>query len=211
MSLNGKSSTTSETATVASPSTHNVFLFDTGVEIPPGEAATFSLTAVIASQAESTAEATATTTPNTGPTSTPEPTATFTPSPFTLGGSGAVHVVAAAAIPLRHAGGSDRGRGGLAALLVLLALAAASRSDRRGFSAALLLLAMAALLWMSTLPGCGAEQPTSQTVGRIRGESDSGPVTFTGVPFSIGTVSRPQNLVFPGSATTKNATTTPTP
>ncbi len=206
LSLNGKSSTTSETATVASPATHNVFLFDTGVEIPPGETATFSLSAVIASQAETTAAATAT--PGTGPTATPEPTATFTPDPFALGSRGSVHVVAAAAIPLRHAGGSDRGRGSLAAMLVLLALAAARRSDRRGFSAALFLLAMAALLWMNTLPGCGAEQPTSQTVGRIRGETDSGPVTFAGVPFSIGTVSRPQNLVFPGGSSA-SATRTP--
>jgi len=206
MSLNGKSSSTSVTATVASPAVQNVFLFDTGVEIPPGESATFSLSAVIASQAETTtAEATAT--PSSGATATPEPTATFTPNPFALSSRGAVHVVAAAAIPLRHAGGSDRGSGGLAATLALLALAAASRTDRRGFSAALFLLAMAALLWMNTLPGCGAEQPTSQTVGRIRGETDSGPVTFTGVPFSIGTVSRPQNLVFPGSA----SSTTPSP
>jgi hypothetical protein len=93
---------------------------------------------------------------------------------------------------------------------VLLALAAASRTDRRGLSAAFFLLAMAALLWIGALPGCGAEQPTSQTVGRIRGETDSGPVTFTGVPFSIGTVARPQNLVFPGSAsTTRRPTPTP--
>jgi hypothetical protein len=211
LSLNGKSSATSETATVASPATENVFLFVTGVEIPPGETATFSLTAVIASQAQSTGQATATPTPNTGATSTPKPTATFTPSPFTLGSTGAVHVVAAAAFPLRHGGGSDPGRGGLAAMLVLLALAAASRSDRRGFSAALFLLAMAALLWMNTLPGCGAEQPTSQTVGRIHGETDTGPVTFVGVPFSIGTVSRPQNLVFPGSASTNRTPTNRTP
>jgi hypothetical protein len=96
----------------------------------------------------------------------------------------------------------------LAAILILLAVAAASRTDRRGLSAAFFLLGMATLLWMNALPGCGAEQPTSQTVGRIRGETDSGPVTFTGVPFSLGTVSRPQNLVFPGSA---NTTPSPTP
>jgi hypothetical protein len=95
-------------------------------------------------------------------------------------------------------------------MLILLALAAASRTNHRGFSAAFFLLAMAALLWMNALPGCGAEQPTNQTVGRIRGETDSGPVTFTGVPFSLGTVSRPKNLVFPGSATA-NTTPTPTP
>jgi hypothetical protein len=207
LSLNGKSSTASQTATVATPATENVFLFDAGVEIPPGETATFSLSVVIASQAQTTtAEATAT--PGTGATATPEPTATQTPDVFSLSRSGGVHVVAAAAIPLRQGGRADRGRGGVAAMLILLALAAASRTDRRGFSAALFLLAMAALLCMNTLPGCGAEQPTSQTVGRIRGETDSGPVTFTGVPFSIGTVSRPQNLVFPGSAST---TATPTP
>jgi hypothetical protein len=209
LSLNGKSSAASQTATVASPATENVFLFDTGVEIPPGETATFTLSAVIASQAETTtAEATAT--PSTGATATPEPTATFTPDPFALSSRGAVHVVAAAAIPLRHGGGADSGRGGVAAMLILLALAAASRTNRRGLSAAFFLLAMAALLWMNALPGCGAEQPTSQTVGRIRGETDSGPVTFTGVPFSLGTVSRPKNLVFPGSATA-NTTPTPTP
>jgi hypothetical protein len=206
LSLNGKSSSASQTATVASPATENVFLFDAGVEIPPGETATFSLSAVIASQAQTTtAEATAT--PGTGATETPEPTATATPDPFALSSSGAVHVVAAAAIPLRHGEGSDRGRGAFAAILVLLALAL--RTDRRGLSATFFLLAIAALLWMNALPGCGAEQPTSQTVGRIRGETDSGPVTFTGVPFSLGTVSRPQNLVFPGTA--NSTTPSPTP
>ena len=207
LSLNGKSSTASQTAAVASPATENLFSFDTGVEIPPGETATFTLTAVIASQAQTTAEATAT--PSSGATATPEPTATQTPDIFSLGKNGAVHFVAAAAIPLRHDAGSDSGRGGLAAMLVMLALAAASRTDRRRLSAAVFLLAIAALLWMNALPGCGAEQPTSQTVGRIRGETESGPVTFTGVPFSIGTVSRPQNLVFPGSASATSPTPTP--
>ena len=207
LSLNGKSSSASLTATVASPATENVFLFGTGVEIPPGETATFSLDAVIASQnAQTTSEATAT--PDTGPTATPEPTATQTPDPFALGRADTVRIVAASSIPLGHRAESRNGLGGFSAILMLLAMAAASRTDRRGLSATFFLLAIAALLWMNALPGCGAEQPTSQTVNRIRGDSDSGPVVFTGVPLSLGTVSRPQNLVFPGGA---SATPSATP
>jgi hypothetical protein len=206
LSLNGKTSGASLTATVASPATNNVFLFDTGLEIPPGETATFSLSGVIASQNGTTSEATAT--PGSAATSTPGPTATQTPDPFALSRAATTRVVAASAIPL---GGDARRRGSLgdvSAVFMLLAAAAANRSGRRRTSATLFLLAIAGLIWMNALPGCGSEQPTQQTVGRIHAETDSGPVFFTGVPFSLGTVSRPQNLVFPGAA---KGTASPTP
>lgn len=207
LSLTAKSSGASQTVTVAPPSTDNVFVFDAGFEIPAGETATFSLSGTIASQGgQTTSEATPT--PGAGATETPEPTATQTPDPFALSRAGTVHVVLAASIPLREDPKGRSSLGSFAAIFMLLAMAAASRTDRRGLSATLFLLAIAALLWMNLLPGCGAEQPTQQTVGRIRGETDSGPVVFSGVPFSLGTVSRPQNLVFPGAP---GSNTTPTP
>jgi len=207
LSLSGKTSGASQTAIVTSPTGSNVFVFEPGLEIPAGEAATFSLSATIAATSQTTAEATATSGPAEA-TPTPEPTPTQTPDPFALRRVGTVRVVAAASIPLRQGAESRSSSGGFAAVVMLLAMAAASRTDRRSLSAAWFLLAMAALLWMNALPGCGAEQTTAQTVGRISAETDSGPVTFTGVPFSLGTVSRPQNLVFPGAA---SSTPRPTP
>jgi hypothetical protein len=207
LSLSGKTSGASQTAIVTSPTGSNVFVFEPGMEIPAGEAASFSLSATIAATSQTTAEPTATSGPAEA-TPTPEPTPTQTPDPFALSRVGTVRVVAAASIPLRQGAESRSSSGGLAAVVMLLAMAA-SRTDRRGLSASLFLLALAALLWMNALPGCGAEQTTTQTVGRISAETDSGPVTFSGVPFSLGTVSRPQNLVFPGAAGSTTASPTP--
>jgi len=82
--------------------------------------------------------------------------------------------------------------GATALLAVALACAAlASRSRRLGFVVSILLIALYA--------GCGSEQTSSQTVAGITASNGSGPVTMDGLPASLGTVSRPQPLLFPGA------------
>jgi hypothetical protein len=189
------------------PSGVNFFFFDPGIVLDAGDTAAFSLSATIAQQ--NTPSGTAT--PQTIETSTPAPTTpapTSTPGIFgAKGGGGRVKVVAAAMLPTQP--GASFPFGTLAIGLVLVGMASAARGDRRGAIAALCLLGLVAVVWSGGLSGCATEETSEQTVTRITGQNLTNPLRFDGVPASLGQVSRPQPLVFPGQHSSIVGTTTP--
>ena len=81
---------------------------------------------------------------------------------------------------------------GFAMIAVVLAFALSRIPSKRfAFVAMVVLVALYA--------GCGSEETSAQTVNGITATNSDGPVTMTGLPGSLGTVSRPEPLVFPGA------------
>jgi len=225
LSLTGTVAGSSQTATTPA-SSDNVFVFEPGLAIPPGETAAFALSATIASPPAVTTTSPATPVPSTTtgtPTTTPVPsttarTATPSPSPTQHVNSKRLHgieIVAAGFMPAPRGMGGDRDSPAIALVLMLLAMTTTRRTSRRGAAATFVLLGLCALPWLGTFAGCSGEESTAQTVSAISGTSDSGPITFNGVPFSLGSVSRPQPLVFNGgggvATGSPRPSTTPTP
>ncbi len=198
-SLTGRGGRAQQTVSVT-PLDDNWFLFDPGLTIEPGDTASFSLNATIAA----TSPANGTATPEAADTSTPTPT----PTELIFGANGGKHraIVLAALLP------TGRGSfpfGALAFGLVLVGVASAARGDRRGVLATVSLLVLVGVVWLSGITGCAGEQTTNQTIMRVTGRSLTSPVRFTGVPASLGRVSRPQPLMFPGHIGSLLGTATP--
>jgi hypothetical protein len=200
--LTGRDARGNSQVVTTAPSGVNFFFFDPGLVLDPGDTAAFSLSATIAEQ--NTPSGTAT--PQTFETSTPAPTST--PGIFgAKGGGGRGKVVAATMLPTQP--GASFPFATLAIGLVLVGMASAARGDRRGAIAALCLLALVAVVWSGGLSGCATEETSEQTVTRITGRNITNPLRFEGVPASLGHVSRPQPLVFPGQHSSIVGTTTP--
>jgi hypothetical protein len=197
-SLTGRGGRDQQTVSVT-PAGDNWFLFEPGLTIEPGEAASFSLSATIAA---TTVDGTAT--PEAADTSTPTPT----PTELIFGErrDGLPAMIAASVLPVRP---SAFPFGVLVFGLVVVGVASAARGDRRGVLATLSLLALVGVVWLGGLTGCAGEQTTNQTVVRVSGRTRTNPVRFTGVPVSIGRVSRPQPLLFPGHVDSLVGTATP--
>jgi hypothetical protein len=199
--LTGRDPRGNQQVVTTSPSGLNFFFFDPGIVLDPGESASFSLSATIA-EPNTTPNGTAT--PETFDTSTPSPT----PTDFGFGAkrSEKVKVVAATMLPV---GRESFPFGTLALGLIVVGMASAARGDRRGALAALALLALVAVVWAGGLSGCATEETSEQTVTRVTGRNVTNPLRFDGVPSSLGHVSRPQALVFPGHAGSFVGTATP--
>jgi len=207
LSLTGSSSQGSQTVSV-SPSTGNVFAFEPGIDVPAGESAQFALTATIAGSpvvSVPTVVVTPSTTATPELTVTPGATPTVTPSITTAA------LMTAAMVP----GRITPTAGALACLGLLLGFCAPGIADERtrrlARALASLLGTLAVLAALTQLGGCGAEQSTSQTVTSVTAASQSGPLSVSGVPVSLGTVGRPQPLQFPGAASSVPVTATATP
>jgi hypothetical protein len=200
-SLTGRDARGNSQVVTTAPSGLNFFFFDPGLVLDPGDSAAFSLSATIA--APNTPNGTAT--PETFDTSTPTPT--FTQGVFGAKGGGRMKVIAATMLPTRR--GASFPFGTLALGLVLVGMASAARGDRRGAIAALCLLALVAVVWSGGLSGCSTEETSEQTVTRVTGRNITNPLRFEGVPASLGHVSRPLPLVFPGQNSSIVGTTTP--
>jgi hypothetical protein len=198
-SLTGRGGRDQQTVSVT-PSSDNWFIFEPGLAIEPGETASFSLSATIAA----TSPVDGTATPEAADTSTPTPT----PTELIFGQKrdGLPAVIAATVLPVRP---SAFPFGALALGLVVVGVASAARGDRRAVLATVSLLALVGIVWLGGLTGCAGEQETLQTVTRVTGRTRTNPVRFTGVPVSIGRVSRPLPLVFPGQIGSLNGTATP--
>jgi hypothetical protein len=211
LTLTGTSGGGSAQATFANPSQDNTFVLDPALEITAGQTATFTLTGVIAGESVGTATAipVATSTP-TGETPTPSPTPTEL---FASVHGGDPHVVLASV----RIGGrrSDATAGWLVALLTPALAATITQARRRRIAlATVIYLALAAswLLSIAGTPGYGGEQRTTQTLESVSAATnDGGAVTFSGPPLSLGSVSRPQPLVFAGSSSVATITPTPIP
>jgi hypothetical protein len=175
--------------TISEPSTENSFFFEPGIEIAPGGSVEAALTAVIGSAGTATSTATPETTHTASTTQTP----TVTPG---AGGAASLAGRGPGQPSGPSSGGGDRrARDGAPAATLAFALLAlvAWRSRSRRARAALLVFAIA------IYGGCGSEQTSAQTVTGITASNGEGPVTMSGIPASLGTVSRPQPLVFPGA------------
>jgi len=186
-----------QSVTITDPAEENSFFFDPDVEIAPGESIDVTLSAEVGEPASST-----TSSPTPEGSTTPSGTATITPlATVTPDGSAFVGFTGRgpsdppSSPPTRPSGTTDRKpRPGPTALLAiaLACLVVTMRSKRLGFVVSLLLIALYA--------GCGTEQTSTQTVAGITASNGSGPVTMSGLPASLGTVSRPEPLVFPGAS-----------
>jgi hypothetical protein len=198
-SLTGRGGRDQQTVSVT-PSDDNWFIFEPGITIEPGETASFSLSATIA--AANAAAGTAT--PESVDTSTPTPTPTELIFGEKRGGRGMV--ITASMFPAQRASFPF---GALALGLVLVGMASAVRGDRRAMLATVSLLALVGIIWLSGLTGCAGDEESLQTVSRVTGRTRTNPVRFTGVPISIGRVSRPLSLVFPGHVRSLDGTATP--
>lgn len=186
----------SSSFTATTPSANNVFLLSPGVTLEPGESAIFALTATIAAAKVEATPSSAFTPVGVTPTPLPVPTAAPSQQPFAARDEGPPTIIAASLIVTRP--GLGVGLSGV--LLLLLAIVAASGRERRGLVVTLGALSVVLLLmWLGLFSGCGTEQTTSQKITAVSGNNDTVPVTFSGVPDSLGTVSRPQPLIFPGS------------
>jgi len=199
-SLTGRDARGNSQVVTTPPSGLNFFFFDPGLVLDPGDSASFSLSATIAEPNTPSG----TVTPQTFDTSTPSPT----PTDFGFGAkrSERVKIIAATLLPTPRASFPF---GTLAFGLVLIGMASAARGDRRGALAALALLALVAVVWAGGLSGCATEETSEQTVTRVTGRNITNPLRFDGVPSSLGHVSRPQPLVFPGTNSLAVGTTTP--
>jgi hypothetical protein len=96
---------------------------------------------------------------------------------------------------------ADGSRDGLAIGLAMVGLSAALLGSRHRRRRAVVVLAVF-LLGIALYAGCGSEQTSEQTVSEVTVEIPTGPAAMTGLPASLGTVSRPLPLVFPGAAAT---------
>lgn len=246
-------------STQSFPSTTNAFIFDPGLDVPPGETVTFELSATIGEGGSGSATATPEATTTAGATVTPQATTTAgstvtpagtptppfssTATPQTTGTPGAFATATPATlvtstptltptatpttqgIALQSRGGrllvaatlpaSDRAAGRdrrtellFTSLFLAIAGPAFGTGRRRKAARALTWLVFGAFLATKALTGCGLEDTTSQTVKAVRGNTATGAVVFSGVPASIGSVSRPTVLAFPGAGSSE-ATATP--
>lgn len=178
--------------------------------------------------ATSTASGTVTATPDVSPTSTVSstatpavtttstPTASPTETPALQGITRRGHnpmLLLAAAQPVSQP--AEGRTGGPTLMLSTLFLAIAGPGFRYGrrlrTARALAWLIAVAFVAARSLTGCGLEDTTSQTLTAVRGSSASGPVFFSGVPASVGSVSRPTVLAFPGASSDADADPTATP
>ncbi len=197
LSLAGSVGGSSDSAVIFQPSSIVTFRFDPGLEIPGGETATFTLRATLAKSGSSSSSAT----------ETPSPTATATQaSGSTKSLSGNTRIVM-----IRGGGGlvadtallqvgprSKPSRTGLVLCSMwLFAIAMSSNRERRKRAAvAATLLALAA----GAYAACGInEESSDQMVTDVTAETSSlQRVDFDGLPASLGSVSRPKALKFPG-------------
>jgi len=225
LTLTGTTANSSQVASVSSPSSSNVFVFDPGLDVAAGDAAQFALSVTVAGTPASslvpTAEVTSvvgtpTPTPLAGETPTTTPLATVTPqpttTPFGTAASAPVArgVVAAALVPA-PATPAMRGLAATGALLMICALAIGDDRKRRVVRmVGSLLFTLSVLAWIARFTGCGGQEQTVQTITGVSGVTGSGPVSFSGVPASLGSVSRPEQLTFPGNSAVAGATPTPT-
>lgn len=181
-----------QSAGVTAPSSRADFFFTPPIEILPGATVDFALTGTIASEA--TTSATATPTPS--QTSTPTATPTSVVSSFT-----GLAVRGPSEPPPPASGGEGGGgsRDGLVIVSAMIGMSAALLAKggraRRG-----LVVCAALLAGVAFYGGCGSEQTSEQTVAAVTVEVPTGPATMTGLPASLGTVSRPQPLTFPAAA-----------
>lgn len=179
-----------QSASVGSPSSENEFFFDSPLEILPASSIRLILTGTIGS---ATSSATATPSTSSSPTAA-VPTSTPTSDLGVTGflGRGPVNPSS----PLGD-DGKNRETDVLAIGLALVALCAAilGSVNRRRRGLAVLSLV---LLGIALYAGCGSEQTSEQTVTGLTVAIPTGPASMTGVPASLGTVSRPLPLVFPG-------------
>jgi hypothetical protein len=180
-------------ATVESPSTENEFLFFPPLQIPSGSSIAVTLSATIDSAAGSSATPT--------PSPSPVPTSTATPS-LSLSVTGLIG--RGPTTPSSPPPGSDRTSRGADVLGVGIAMAGflmgvlGSRRWRGGGLAGLALL----LVGVALYGGCGSEQTSEQSVTDLTVTIPTGSATMTGLPVSLGTVSRPLPLTFPGALST---------
>jgi len=183
-----------QAVTITDAGEENSFLYDPAIDIAPGESIDVTLSMEIGEASSTTASPTPESTATTSGTATVTPQPTITPSNSTFAGlTGRGPTDPDASSRKGSKGGADRLPGSSTTALLAIALACMSltlRSRRLGFIVSLLLLALYA--------GCGSEQTSTQTVAGITASNGSGPVTMDGLPASLGTVSRPQPLVFPG-------------
>lgn len=195
--------TSSGTFTVTSPSADNVFDFQPAVEIAPNDTALFTLAADVS---EDNSNGTQTPTPETTATST-TPTVTPTNTPgATLAG-----VLGGGGFSGPRRGGGDRiddllDAFGIGVVITGLLTALFGIGERRWRRLAGMSLV---LLGIALYTGCGGEQTSRQTIAEITADNGLGPVDLTGVPADLGSVSRPQPLVFPGSGSTTTTGTAP--
>ncbi len=191
--------TSGGSVTVSSPSGDNTFSFQPGVEIAPGRSGVFTLGADVGSEDTSSGDSSSTATPDTTGTATPEVTATPTETTSaTLAG-----IVATGAGPGSGGRGGGVGRFfdsigvGLAMAGLLTGLfGIGERRWRRLAGMSLVLIGVA------LYAGCGSEQTSQQSIVDITADNTEGPIQLTGIPAELGSVSRPQPLVFPGSTGT---------
>jgi hypothetical protein len=184
-------------ASVSNPSSENDFFFEPPIRILPGSSAAFALTGTIASSGSTPAAR-----------ATPSPSSTATPTETPTSDFGIIGLLGGGPTkPSSPPPGGERGTApfGLFPIgLAMTGLAAAllaSFSRRRRRLIALSLVSIGIALYA----GCGSDQTSEQTVTRLEVATPTRPAVMTGLPVSLGTVSRPMPLVFPG------ASTTPTP
>ncbi|MGH7823088.1 MAG: hypothetical protein ACREQ9_25290 [Candidatus Binatia bacterium] len=102
------------------------------------------------------------------------------------------------------------------AIVAAAALFGAALSFARGRRRAAA-TALGIALSISCYAGCGGEQTSAQTLVDVAAQTnEGGPVTFDGMPASLGSVSRPQPLMLSGSGpvapptSSSSSTATPT-
>jgi hypothetical protein len=180
--------------TVESPSTENEFIFFPPLKIPPGSSIALTLSATIESAPESSATPT--------PSASPVPTSTATPS-LSLSITGLIG--RGPTTPSSPPPGGDRTSRGVDVLGIGIAMVGlltgilGRRRRRRWSSLAGLTLLLGGI---ALYGGCGGEQTSEQSVTDLTVTIPTGPATMTGLPVSLGTVSRPLPLVFPGAFAT---------
>jgi hypothetical protein len=200
LTLTGSAGGATQAATITTPSDANALVLDSPLQLAPGSTAVFTLSAVIG---EAPSPATpASVVPILELTTTPTPSPSPTPE-FAARNDGSIAL--AAMIPPIAAEGVP---GVLALMTCMLALCATAACGDRRRMLPLVLAIAPILIWLASFAGCGAEESTTQTVAAIRADDGTAPVTYQGVPISLGRVSRPQPLAFEGSS---SIIATPTP
>ena len=191
-----------QAVTIDDPSDENSFFFDPDLEIAPGSSIDVTLSVRIdqpegddddddpdaTATPETTATASGTVTPG-----TPTPVPTSTPSSSIAGLTGRGPADPQSQPPSGPRGiASGNGPMLLALLMSMAALAVWwSGSKRAAF--------IAVLLGVALYAGCGDDQTSVQTVSGITASNGTGAVTMSGLPASLGSVSRPEPLIFPGA------------
>jgi len=190
--------TSEGSTTISFPSSQDEFRVEPPILILPGSSAVFALTGTIASSGSSSGA-------SSGSTSTPLPSSTATPTETPT--SDLVVIGLLGRGPTKPStpppGGEHRDAplGPIAVGMTMAGLSAALLASvarrRRG-----LLALSVVLLGIALYAGCGSDQTSEQTVIRMEVETPTRPALINGLPVSLGTVSRPLPLVFPGAAAT---------